>query len=88
MNKFNEVRDVILSTMAERLDLDGRSLENLKINGRLDEFTAIDSLLMVELVLMLEERFTMRFDPKNIDAELIGDLDRLATFVSEAPLIS
>jgi acyl carrier protein len=79
-----DIYNVIIEMMAERLELDEPSLEKLRHNGRLDEFTAVDSLLTVELVLNLEERFGIRFDPENIDAELINNMDRLAAFVSEA----
>jgi len=84
MNALDDVREVILETVSERLDLDRAALEKLRANGRLDEFTAVDSLLMVELVLMLEERFDIRFDPEKIGAELISDLDLLSAFVESA----
>ena len=84
MNALDDVREVILEILSERLDLDGAALEKLRANGRLDELTAVDSLLMVELVLMLEERFDIRFDPERIDAELISDLDLLSAFVESA----
>ena len=83
MTELNEIREVILEAVVEHLALDDASLGKLRASGRLDEFTAVDSLLMVELVLMLEERFDMRFAPEHIDADLISDLNRLATFVSE-----
>ena len=88
MSKSEEIRDVILATMAERLELDELALDKLGTNGRLDEFTAVDSLLMVELVLMLEERFNVRFDPEDIDAALISDLNRLVLFVAESRAVS
>ena len=81
---MNEVRDVILDAVREHLDLDREGFEILKAKGRLDELTAVDSLLMVELVLTLEERFNIRFKAEDIDAELINELDRLAAFVAEA----
>jgi len=84
MKNLNDIHDVIIEIMAERLKLDNPSLEKLRQNGRLDEFTAVDSLLMVELVLALEERFNIRFDPEDINAELINDLGRLAAFVAQA----
>lgn len=84
MNTSAEVRDAILDTMTERLRLDEPTLEQLRVNGRLDDVAAADSILMVELVLALEERFGIRFEPDHIDAELICDLDRLTAFVSEA----
>ena len=84
MSTSADVRDAILDIMAERLRLDEPTLEQLRINGRLDEVTAADSILVVELVLGLEDRFGIRFKADDIDAELICDLDRLAAFVSEA----
>ena len=84
MNTSADIRDAILETMAKRLDLDEPTLEQLRTNGRLDEVTAADSILMVELVLALEDRFGIRFEADDIDAELICDLDRLTAFVSEA----
>jgi acyl carrier protein len=84
MNAPDETRTAILDIMAERLRLEDKALEHLRANGRLDDVTAADSILIVELVLALEERFDIRFDPDNIDTDLICDLDRLTTFVSEA----
>lgn len=84
MKNLNDIHHVIIEIMAERLELDKPSLEKLSQNGRLDEFTAVDSLLMVELVLALEERFNIRFDPGDIDAELINDLGRLTSFIAQA----
>ena len=84
MSTSADVRDAILDVMAERLRLDEPTLEQLRINGRLDEVTAADSILVVELVLGLEDRFGIRFKADDIDAELICDLDRLTAFVSEA----
>ena len=88
LNKSDEILDFILATMARRLELDNTALETLRVKGRLDEFTAVDSLLMVELVLMLEERFDIRFDPENIDAALISDLKRLVSFVAQSRAVS
>ena len=84
MSTSADVRDAILDIMAERLRLDEPTLEQLRNNGRLDEVTAADSILVVELVLGLEDRFGIRFKADDIDGELICDLDRLTAFVSEA----
>ena len=84
MNTLTETREAILDIMAGRLLLEDKTLEQFRVNGRLDEVTAADSILVVELVLLLEERFEIRFDPEHIDAELICDLDRLTAFISQA----
>ena len=84
MNAPDDTRTAILALMSERLRLEDEALKSLGINGRLDEVTAADSILMVELVLALEEHFGIRFDPDNINAELLCDLDRLTAFVSDA----
>ncbi|TDJ33850.1 MAG: hypothetical protein E2O56_03155 [Gammaproteobacteria bacterium] len=84
MNAPDETRAAILQLMAERLRLEDKALEHLRANGRLDDVTAADSILIVELVLALEERFDIRFEPDDIDADLICDLDRLTAFVSAA----
>ena len=88
LKKSDDILDFILATMAKRLELDNTALETLRVRGRLDAFTAVDSLLMVELVLMLEERFDIRFDPENIDAALISDLKRLVSFVAQSRAVS
>jgi len=84
MNTSDDTRAAILQLMSERLRLEDAALERLGTNGRLDDVTAADSILIVELVLALEEHFGIRFDPDNIDAELLCDLDRLTAFVSDA----
>lgn len=81
MNTAADIRAAILNIMADRLSLADQHLEQLRDNGRLDQLTAVDSLLMVELVLLLEEHFQIRFDAEQIDAELVSDLDRLTEFV-------
>ena len=81
MNSLDDIREAILNIVAERLSLEQQSREQLRINGRMDRFTAVDSLLIVELVLMLEERFQIRFDPEHINVELVSDIDALATFI-------
>ena len=53
MSTSADVRDAILDIMAERLRLDEPTVEQLRINGRLDAVTAADSILVVELVLGL-----------------------------------
>jgi len=88
MSALANIREAILDILAGHLSLTEKSLERLRINGRLDEFTAVDSLLMVELVLLLEEHFEIRFDPENIDTELISDLDKLAAFVARVLPVS
>lgn len=88
MSTLANIREAIIDILAEHLSLTEKSLERLRINGRLHEFTAVDSLLMVELVLLLEEHFEIRFDPENIDAELISDLDKLAAFVADVRPVS
>jgi len=88
MSALANIREAIIDILAEHLSLTEKSLERLRINGRLDEFTAVDSLLMVELVLLLEEHFEIRFDPENIDAKLISDLDKLAAFVADVRPVS
>lgn len=88
MQTNQDVREQIVHVVAERLGLDEPSRDELEDKGRLDEFTAVDSLFIVELVLMLEERFDIRFEPENIDAELISDLDRLTSLVVEARAVS
>jgi acyl carrier protein len=84
MNSPAGIREAILDTMTRRLRFEDQAIEQLRINGRLDEITAMDSILVIELVLVLEERFKIRFDPKHIDVELICDLNRLSTFISQA----
>lgn len=88
MNVLDDTREVILGIIAERLSLEGEALEQLRVGGRLDKFTAVDSLLTVELVLLLEEHFKIRFDAEHIDAELISDLDRLAGFIADMRSVS
>ena len=81
---MNEIREAILEMVSDQVGLDQEAYDDLVSGGRLDELTAVDSLLMVELVLSIEERFHIRFDPEDIDAGLIGDIDRLAEFVRKA----
>ena len=81
---MNETRSVILEMVRDQLDLDADGFEKLSRRGRLDELTAVDSLLMVDLVVSLEERFSIRFEPDDIDAELMGDITRLCAFVDMA----
>ncbi len=88
MTVLDDIHEVILGIIAKRLSLEKEPLEQLRVGGRLDKFTAVDSLLMVELVLLLEEHFEIRFDPEHIDAELISDLDRLAEFIADARSVS
>jgi len=88
MNIFDDIREVILGIIAKHLSLEKEPLEQLRVGGRLDKFTAVDSLLIVELVLLLEEHFEIRFEPEHIDAELISDLDRLAGFIANARSVS
>lgn len=80
----SELRSRILDLIKERLALEPGAMEQFRRSGRLDEVTAADSMLLVELVMMLEERFGIRFEPEHIDNELLCDLDRLAAFVAEA----
>ncbi len=82
MNSLAEIRESILDIMARRLHFDDQTIEQFRVHGRLDEVTAADSILVIELVLMLEDRFEIRFDPEHIDVELICDLDRLTAFIS------
>ncbi len=84
MNSPAGVREAILDTLSTRLHFEDQVIEQLRIKGRLDEITAMDSILVVELVLVLEERFKIRFDPEHIDVELICDLNRLTAFISQA----
>lgn len=88
MNVLGDIREAILGIIAERLSLGEEPLEQLRVGGHLDKFTAVDSLLMVELVLLLEEHFEIRFDPEDIDAELISDLDSLAGFIADVRSVS
>lgn len=81
---ITELRADIVDLVRERLALEPGALEQFRRSGRLDEVTAADSMLLVELVMMLEERFDIRFEPEHIDTELLCDLDRLAAFVAEA----
>lgn len=79
-----ELRAGIVELVSERLSLEPGALEQFRRGGRLDEVTAADSMLLVELVMMLEERYDIRFEPEHIDNELLCDLDRLTAFVAEA----
>jgi acyl carrier protein len=81
VNTAPDIRKAILEIMAERLSLDDQQLEQLGNNGRLDQLTAVDSLLTVELVFLLEEHFQIRFDAEQIDEELVSSLDKLTEFV-------
>ena len=80
----SNIRAAILQLIAERLALEEHALQQFQLSGRLDEVTAADSMLLVELVMMLEERFGMRFEPEHIDAELLCDLERLTAHVAGA----
>lgn len=80
----SEIRAEILRLITERLALEAHALEQFQASGRLDEVTAADSMLLVELVMMLEERFGIRFEPEHIDAELLCDLERLSAHVAGA----
>jgi acyl carrier protein len=84
MNRTNDTRSEILGLIAERLALEPHALEQFRASGRLDEVTAADSMLLVELVMLLEERFGIRFEPEHIDADLLCDLDRLTAHVAAA----
>lgn len=79
-----DIRAEILRLIAERLALEEHALQQFQLSGRLDEVTAADSMLLVELVMMLEERFGIRFEPEHIDAELLCDLERLTAHVAGA----
>jgi acyl carrier protein len=79
-----ELRTQILELINERLALEPGAQEQFRRTGRLDEVTAADSMLLVELVMMLEEQFSIRFEPDDIDTELLCDLGRLTTFVAAA----
>ena len=79
-----ELRAQIVDQVAERLALEPGALQQFKTTGRLDEVSAADSMLLVELVMMLEERFEIRFEPDDIDTELLCDLDRLTAFIAGA----
>ena len=83
VNSLAGIREAILDTMARRLHFEDQTIEQFRLNGRLDEVMAADSILVIELVLMLEDHFEIRFDPEHIDAELICDLDRLTEFISQ-----
>jgi acyl carrier protein len=78
----SEIQAEILQLIAERLALEEQALEQFRASGRLDEVTAADSMLLVEVVMMLEERFGIRFEPEHIDAELLCDLERLTAHVA------
>ena len=77
-------RETLLGIVRDQLGLDEDTLAEVDRSGRLDAFTAVDSLFTVELVMTIEERFSIRFDPEDIDAEMIGDLGRLSAFVDAA----
>ena len=79
-----ELRTQILELINERLALEAGAQEQFRRTGRLDEVTAADSMLQVELVMMLEEQFSIRFEPDDIDTDLLCDLDRLTAFVAAA----
>lgn len=81
---MSETRETILNMVCEQVGLDGEASQTLRARGRLDELTAVDSLLMVDLVISLEERFGIRFDPADVDPELVGDITRLAAHVDKA----
>lgn len=74
-------RETILDIIREQLGMDEKTLAGVNRNGRLGQFTAVDSLFMVELVMTIEERFGIEFKPEDIDDELIGNLDRLTDYV-------
>ncbi|MCU0990963.1 MAG: acyl carrier protein [Xanthomonadales bacterium] len=84
MSLLNDTRAEILALIAERLALEKHALEQFRASGRLDEVTAADSMLLVEVVMLLEEHFGIRFEPEHLDAELLCDLDRLAAHVAAA----
>jgi acyl carrier protein len=81
---MSETRETILNMVCEQVGLDEEASKTLRSRGRLDELTAVDSLLMVDLVISLEERFGIRFEPADIDPELVGDITRLAAYVDKA----
>ena len=82
MHPGNDVRAEILALIAARLALEKDALEQFRASGRLDDVTAADSMLLVELVMMLEEHFGIRFEPEHLDAELLCDLERLSSHVA------
>jgi len=84
MSLLNDTRAEILALIAERLALEKHALEQFRASGRLDEVTAADSMLLVEVVMLLEEHFGIRFEPEHLDAELLCDLDRLTAHVAAA----
>jgi acyl carrier protein len=79
-----DLRSEIVDLVNGRLSLEPGAREQFRSTGRLDEVTAADSMLLVELVMILEEQFGIRFEPDDIDAELLCDLDRLTEFVAAA----
>ena len=87
MNRSRDYRAEITEIIIELLALEKPAIEQFEANGQLDEFTAADSMFLVELVLMLEDGFGIRFEPEHLDAKLLCNLDWLATFVAESTAI-
>jgi acyl carrier protein len=48
----------------------------------LEDGLALDSILIAELIALIEKRFEVTFDDRALEAELFENLSRLATFVA------
>ncbi|MDD3695526.1 MAG: acyl carrier protein [Lentisphaeria bacterium] len=70
----------IKELLVERLFLDIEP-DDIENNQPLSEY-GVDSFLMLELVVALEEIFEVNFDPADISAEALKSVDSLAELIS------
>jgi acyl carrier protein len=69
-------------------------VEGLQVNIKVDEIPddyslledglALDSILIAELIALIESRFGLRFDDRDLEVEMFENLGVLAAFVSRA----
>ncbi len=73
------IEEQIKELLIERLFLDFEP-SDIENSTALSEY-GIDSFLMLELVVALEEQFSVQFDPSDITAEAIKSIDSLVALV-------
>lgn len=76
MTNANGLRDDLATLFAERLHVEVPSAEtDLLVTGR------IDSVTMIELLLLIEEQFGVRIDLAEVDFDHFRSLASIAEFV-------
>lgn len=73
-----EIRDLLLREFAPHL-----TASHLGFDDDLADRGAIDSLRMVEFILLLEQRFGIRVEPSRIVPETFGSIETIAAYVED-----